>query len=171
MKFSIWWHCALIEESNSTFPLHVHSGADMDAVDQDSCTPLLLAATFGRTAAFQDLMESQASLYAADKDRKSCVFLAAEHNHIDILRVWLLQFIYLEWPYVISLFSLLQVLVHHERGAKLCGGTDTKLNTPLHIAAMKGNLGAMKVSTQYRQLGLYQVPPPPPPSSASPPSP
>ncbi len=59
----------------------------MDAVDRDSYTPLLSAATFDKKAAFKHLMSSGASLSAVDKDRKSCVFLAAERNHTDILEV------------------------------------------------------------------------------------
>ncbi len=59
----------------------------MDAVDSASYTPLLSAAAFGKKAAFQHLMSSGASLHAVDKDRKSCVFLAAERNHTDILEV------------------------------------------------------------------------------------
>ena len=62
-------------------------GADVDASDQDSCTPLLIAAEFGKKEAFECLLSRHAAIDDVDKDRKSCVFLAAEHNHIHILQV------------------------------------------------------------------------------------
>ena len=34
----------------------------------------------------------------------------------------------------------------NEKGKRLCAGTDSKLNTPLHIAAKKGNEGALQVN-------------------------
>lgn len=55
-----------------------------------------------------------------------------------------------------ELYSLcinLQYLVANEKGRRLCCGTDSELNTPLHIAAKRGNEDALKVSIQCSYIG------------------
>ena len=59
----------------------------MDAVDENSQTPLLIAAQYGQEKAFKRLMENGAVLDFVDKNRRSCVFLAAEHDSVGILKV------------------------------------------------------------------------------------
>lgn len=39
----------------------------------------------------------------------------------------------------------MQIIVDDPFGKKLCRGTDSILNTPLHIAAKEGHLSALKV--------------------------
>ena len=72
-------------------PTHTHtqplSGADVEAPDENSCTPLLTAVVNGETNAFQTLLERGASIDVVDKDGRSSVFLAAKDNQIPILKV------------------------------------------------------------------------------------
>ena len=64
------------------------SGANVNARDDDSYTPLLTAASLGEVEAFRALMEDpHVQLDAVDKKGKSAVFLAAEEGHTDVLEV------------------------------------------------------------------------------------
>ena len=62
-------------------------GAEIDALDEDSFTPLLTAAAHGQTKAFQTLLGRGATIDVVDKDGRSAVFLAAKEEHIPILKV------------------------------------------------------------------------------------
>lgn len=60
----------------------------MNALDVDSHTPFLSAAYHGQVEAFRCLLERGAPVDAVDKNRKSCVFLAAKYNYTAILEVY-----------------------------------------------------------------------------------
>ena len=62
--------------------------ADIRAADNNSHTPLLTAAANGQVKAFRALLRKGASLDVLDRDGKSVVFVAAEANHVSILKVW-----------------------------------------------------------------------------------
>ncbi len=62
-------------------------GADIEAQDERSVSPLLTAASHGKLEAFQALLERGAFVDVVDKNGKSAVYLAAEANHINILKV------------------------------------------------------------------------------------
>ena len=66
---------------------YVHRGAHLDALDADLYTPLLTAAVYGQERAFECLMKAGAPIDVVDRNRKSCVFLAAADNHVGILKV------------------------------------------------------------------------------------
>ena len=132
----------------------------MSALDEDSHTPFLTAAYHGQVDALRFLLESGAPVDALDKNRKSCVFLAAKHNYTAILEVCLQndnETCISQW-YGLSIYActctdlyipgityILQVLVQNPYGRKLCRGADVNLNTPLHYAAKFGHLSAAKV--------------------------
>ena len=61
--------------------------ADIDALDEDSYTPLLIATAHGQTDALKRLIDRGAPVDALDKDGKSVVFVAAEENHAEVLQV------------------------------------------------------------------------------------
>ena len=68
------------------------SDADIEAKDNDHYTPLLTAAEFGQKEAFECLMsnlkEDGAKMIAVqNKDKKITLFLAAESNHPDLVKV------------------------------------------------------------------------------------
>ena len=74
------------------YVLYIHlllycSGADITALDQDSYTPLLIAAAHGQTDALEKLLDRGAPVDDLDKDGKSVVFVAAEENHTEVLQV------------------------------------------------------------------------------------
>ncbi|KAL5457261.1 hypothetical protein EMCRGX_G034508 [Ephydatia muelleri] len=99
-------------------------GANVNGRDDDSYTPLLTAASLGEVEAFRALMEDpHVQLDAVDKKGKSAVFLAAEEGHVDIL----------------------ECLLSHPIGAKLCSTADAAQNTPLHIAAREGKLDVVSI--------------------------
>ena len=66
-------------------------GANKEAKDIDYYTPLLTAAEFGQKEAFECLMDDEfgpsAEITAQNKDKKSTLFLAAESNHPEIVKV------------------------------------------------------------------------------------
>lgn len=62
-------------------------GADIKAADNNSYTPLMTAAASGQVGAFNLLRERGAKLDRLDRDGKTIVFLAAEANHVPILKV------------------------------------------------------------------------------------
>ena len=68
-------------------PACICSDADITALDEDSYTPLLIAAAHGQTDALTKLLDRGAPVDDLDKDGKSVVFVAAEENHTDVLQV------------------------------------------------------------------------------------
>ena len=62
-------------------------GADIECLDKDNYTPLLVAAGEGHTNVVQLLLNRGANLKAKDTQDKTAIFLAAEENCIDTLRV------------------------------------------------------------------------------------
>lgn len=65
------------------------SGANIEARDVDNYTPLLTAAEFGQTEIFRLLLQlkPRASLHVHNMTGKSALFLAAESNHPEIIKV------------------------------------------------------------------------------------
>ena len=66
---------------------HTYRGANIDAIDKDQLTPLLVAVIHGSTDAVDALLESGADIHHVDESGRSAVFLAAEHDRKDILKV------------------------------------------------------------------------------------
>lgn len=64
-------------------------GADIDCFDKDNYTPLLVAASEGHTGVVKLLLEKGANLKATDMRDKTAIFLAAEENRVDTLKVCL----------------------------------------------------------------------------------
>ena len=62
-------------------------GADIECVDKDNYTPLLLAASEGHTHVVQLLLEKGADLKKKDTQDKTAIFVAAEENCVDTLKV------------------------------------------------------------------------------------
>ena len=56
-------------------------------MDEDSYTPLLIAAAHGQTEAMKLLIDRGAPVDDLDKDGKSVVFVASEENHTEVLKV------------------------------------------------------------------------------------
>ena len=69
------------------FSLVFCRGADIECLDKDNYTPLLVAASEGHTNVVQLLLNRGANLKAKDTQDKTAIFLAAEENSIDTLRV------------------------------------------------------------------------------------
>ena len=66
------------------------SDADIEAKDNDHYTPLLTAAEFGQKEAFECLMskgDGAKMIAVQNKDKNSTLFLAAESNHPDLVKV------------------------------------------------------------------------------------
>ena len=86
-----------IEEYLSTFTksnclIPVCRGADIECCDKDNYTPLLMAASSGHTAVVELLLKRRANLKAKDTQEKTAIYLAAEENSIDTLKVQLIVF-------------------------------------------------------------------------------
>jgi len=91
-------------------------GADIECLDKDKYTPLLIAASTGHTAVVKLLLKRGANLNAKNTLDKTAIFLAAEENSIDTLRE----------------------ILDHEDAKNLLNESDLYENTPLHVAAMNG---------------------------------
>ena len=81
--------------------MHACSDADIEAKDNDHYTPLLTAAEFGQKEAFECLMSkgNGAKMIAVqNKDKESTLFLAAESNHPDLVKVSWYDNNYLAFP-------------------------------------------------------------------------
>lgn len=70
-----------------TLLVFFHRGAEITAADNNSYTPLITAAANGQVGAFNMLRERGAKLDRLDRDGKTIIFLAAEANHVPILKV------------------------------------------------------------------------------------
>lgn len=63
------------------------SGADITATDTEAFTPLMIAAGAGHADAFNVLLKRGAAIDDTDENGKTVVHIAAEANHVAILRV------------------------------------------------------------------------------------
>ena len=72
---------------DTAFDFNTHRGADIEAVDAEFYTPLLVAALHGQMEVFLVLLQKEASIDVMEKDGKNVIFLAAENNHVALLRV------------------------------------------------------------------------------------
>ena len=61
--------------------------ADIEAQDVNSYTPLLTAVAQGKKQSMEVLLNHEAAADVFDRDGKSIVYLAAQHNHVAILEV------------------------------------------------------------------------------------
>ena len=61
------------------------SGADIEAKDENSHTPLMTAATNGHIEPFRILLMNEARLDHYDRNRKSIIGLIVEADHVSIL--------------------------------------------------------------------------------------
>ena len=69
------------------FCFFFHSKADVTALDTESYTPLMIAASEGHVEAFNILLQKDSAIDETDEDGKTVVHLAAEENHVEILKV------------------------------------------------------------------------------------
>ena len=70
--------------------LIAHSGANKEALNKKSFTPLLTAVSWKQLEAVRCLLQCGAQIDAIDEDGKSGIFLAAKLNELPILEVLLL---------------------------------------------------------------------------------
>ena len=63
------------------------SGAQIEAQDDDSYTPLMTAVAHGQKEAMVELISRGADVELFDRDGKSIIFIAAEHNQLVVLKV------------------------------------------------------------------------------------
>ena len=68
-------------------------GCDTEVLDNDSMSPLLLAAVWGRAEAVKALIRGECEVNTTDKDGRSAVYWAAQEGHMDVLRVRLYMLI------------------------------------------------------------------------------
>ena len=62
-------------------------GADIECLDKDNYTPLLIAASRGHTTVVELLLKRHAKLRVHNTQDRTAIFLAAEENSISTLRV------------------------------------------------------------------------------------
>ena len=67
--------------------VHFHRKANIEAQNNDSYTPLLTAVAQGKKQSMEVLMDKGAAVEVFDREGKSIVYLAAQYNHVNILKV------------------------------------------------------------------------------------
>ena len=68
--------------------MHInYRGADIEAQDIDSYTPLLTAVAYGQREAMESLLKKDCAVDVVDRNGKSILFIAAEENQYELLRV------------------------------------------------------------------------------------
>ena len=67
--------------------MSVFRGAKKDALDEDSSSPLLLAAIWGRHNAIVALLKGGAQVSTTDNEGRSAVYWAAQNGHVEVLNV------------------------------------------------------------------------------------
>ena len=63
-------------------------GADIEGQDEDSNTPLLTAVAYGQKEAMETLLKKKCAVDVVDRNGKSIVFIAAEENQFELLKVY-----------------------------------------------------------------------------------
>ena len=64
-----------------------YRGGNIDAVDQDNSTPIVIAASNGNRETVETLLKRGADLCITDSSEKSSLYWAAEENSVEVLRV------------------------------------------------------------------------------------
>ena len=103
----------------------------------------MLAVLEGHVEAFTALLSRNSAIDETDEDGKTVVHLAAERNHLNVLKVRLDCA-----GTCVTSFLYLQEIMKNKDGFKLFKSTDTNYNTPLHLAASKGNIEAVELFLQ-----------------------
>ncbi|OON16875.1 ankyrin repeat protein, partial [Opisthorchis viverrini] len=98
-------------------------GSDLENQDHDAYTPLLLAAAKGNVEVTQILIEAGANIMAQEKTAKGIVYLCAETNEVDVLRL----------------------ILNHPKAKELIELPNIYDDTPLHIAAKNGHSEIVKL--------------------------
>eukprot|EP00794_Sanderia_malayensis_P000575 gene575-1234_t len=97
-------------------------GSLINARDKDNYTPLLAAVWKGQTEAAELLCNKGARMHITDASLKTCVHLVVEYDHIDTLS-----------------------MLMGTSAIGLVNSTDKDYRTPLHYAALEGNIEALKI--------------------------
>lgn len=77
-------HYAALYGSKEMVAACIKALGDIEAVDNNGCTPLLLAAHNGNIDALEELLAHNADLLAKDLANTDAITLATEHNHSEI---------------------------------------------------------------------------------------
>jgi len=129
----------------------VESEADIEAKNALQETPLHRAALFNRVNIVEYLLERDAEINCRDKDKETPLMMSARKNNVETVRLLLKQNadIFVKDSsdktclYVAAeddCVDVFMVLREHKKVKILLEEFDKNENTPLHIAAMKGNL-------------------------------
>jgi ankyrin repeat protein len=117
-------HHAAMNDQEEMINYLLKRGANKEAVDQQDTTPLVLAAAWGKANAVKALIQGRAEVNTTDKDGKSAVYWAAQEGHVEVL----------------------EILLQHEEATQVSFASEHyRQNTPLHVAAWKGQTEAFKV--------------------------
>eukprot|EP00794_Sanderia_malayensis_P000576 gene576-1235_t len=101
-------------------------GSLINARDKDNYMPLLAAVWKGQTEAAELLCNKGARMHITDASLKTCVHLVVEYDHIDTLS-----------------------MLMGTSAIGLVNSTDKDYRTPLHYAAMEGNIKALKILLEH----------------------
>ncbi|UDD63833.1 hypothetical protein AFCA_011087 [Aspergillus flavus] len=131
-------HCIMHHDDTYLVKVLVAAGADINLVDSDKQTPLMLAAALGREATLAFLLSAGADITPQNADGQSLLHIAIVYNQPRILSR-LLAFVS-NAPAGID-------QTRRAEGGKEGGGSDRNIQgrTPLHFAAHEGNISAMRI--------------------------
>ena len=150
----------------------IHRGANIEALDEKSHTPLLTAVSWSKIEAVKCLLDLGAQIDAIDQFGRSGVFLATKFDSIDILKVLCVCVCVcvcvrvcvcvcvcvhacqcpsvcpsaLVYRFIIIIMIQSQIFAQHKDGKALCYGADSFNNHLLHVTCKHGNTKVLKVS-------------------------
>ncbi|XP_028414471.1 transient receptor potential cation channel subfamily A member 1 homolog isoform X2 [Dendronephthya gigantea] len=115
-------HKAALFNNVPVIDLLLDRGANIESRDKDNYTALLVAVAQGNKEATDALLRRDANIRVVDSSDKTAIYIAAEENCLEIL----------------------ELLMHHHKAKRLLEESDKYGNTPLHIAAKKGFINAVR---------------------------